>query len=213
MLRSETIGHLAEALAAAQGEFEVVKKDNEAQAGGKFSYKYADLASIVAMASPVLTKHALAVAQFPETTEPGYEGLTTLVMHSSGEWVSSTMPLLMPERATPQQQGSAITYARRYSYGAVLGIVTDTDDDGAKASEAPSARPLPRPQAPVIQPDGEIISSEDMETRRQRVIAEARARGPVEEGSVVRSPQTQHAQATAERLATRTRPSPRRPMP
>ena len=212
MLRSETIGHLAEALAAAQGEFEVVKKDNEAQAGGKFSYKYADLASIVAMASPVLTKHALAVAQFPETTEPGYEGLTTLVMHSSGEWVSSTMSLLMPERATPQQQGSAITYARRYAYGAVLGIVTDVDDDGAKGSEAPS-RPLPPPQAPVVQPDGEIITSEDMEARRQRVIAEARARGPVEEGPVVRSPQTQRAQAVAERLATRTRPSPRRPMP
>lgn len=207
MLRSETIGHLAEALAAAQGEFDVVKKDETAQAGGKFSYRYADLASVVTMASKILAKHGLAVAQFPEAMESGYEGLTTLVMHSSGEWMSSSMPLLMPERATPQQQGSAITYARRYSYGAVLGIVTDADDDGAKASEG-SRSSTPVPTAVVEGPprvDGDTgeVDEEDIRARNLRLLEEHRGRNVP----------TQHAQSVAQKLATRTRPSPRRPMP
>jgi hypothetical protein len=55
-------------------------------------------------------------------------------MHESGEFISSTLTL-KPVKDDPQGRGSAITYARRYAYASILGLVSDADDDGNRASE------------------------------------------------------------------------------
>ncbi|APQ42166.1 hypothetical protein PBI_MRMAGOO_62 [Mycobacterium phage MrMagoo] len=134
---------LAAALVAAQAEFGAVAKDT---ANPFFKSKYADLPAVKAEAQPVLAKHGLAVIQ-----EPGFlvldgkihDTLTTTVVHSSGQARTSTM-ILRPVKADPQAQGSAITYAKRYAFMAVLGLVADEDDDGNAASgrgKAAASRP------------------------------------------------------------------------
>ena len=152
MNRSETIGELAKALAAAQGEFAPVEKKAD---NPFFRSKYADLPTVVMAASPILSKHGLSVSQWPEISlEQGADLLTTILMHTSGEWIEASMPLFLAKQ-DPQGQGSAITYARRYAYSAVVGIVTDVDDDGNAASNSPSAGKTTRraaPKRPV--PDG-----------------------------------------------------------
>lgn len=136
MKTSETINELASALSAAQAKFPTITKDKTAKVKmrddkGEYTYKYANLASILEVVNPILHANNLAVAQ---TTE--FEGqfwLRTRLLHSSGQWIESSWPLKTYER--PQDAGSALTYARRYSLSALLGIATDEDDDGAAASK------------------------------------------------------------------------------
>lgn len=131
---------LVEALLAAQAEFSVVPKDAD---NPFFDSKYADLPSIMRMVGPVLTKYGLVLTQHPNMTVTAngdvIDTLTTRIIHTSGEELASTMRLhLAPDKKgniTPQSQGSAITYARRYALSAALGIVTDVDDDGNEASK------------------------------------------------------------------------------
>ncbi|AER26097.1 ERF family DNA pairing protein [Mycobacterium phage Diminimus] len=137
---------LAEALVAAQAEFGAVAKDT---ANPFFKSKYADLPAVKAEAQPVLAKHGLAVTQ-----HPGYvvidgkvhDTLTTKVVHKSGQADESTM-ILRPVKADPQAQGSAITYAKRYAFMAVLGLVADEDDDGNAASGRGKAPARNKPAA------------------------------------------------------------------
>jgi hypothetical protein len=81
-----------------------------------------------------LNKHGLSVSQFPSHVE-GKDALTTFLLHSSGQFIEHSMLLHLP-KDDPQGQGSALTYARRYSYMAALGLVADDDDDGNRATEA-----------------------------------------------------------------------------
>lgn len=129
MNKSAEIDQLAAALAAAQAEFQAVPKTAE---NPFFHSKYADLPSVVMAASPILSKHGIALSQMPD-----FDGendlLTTLVMHKSGQWIEATARLHLV-KADPQGQGSATTYMRRYAYSGGVGIVTDEDDDGNAAS-------------------------------------------------------------------------------
>jgi hypothetical protein len=133
---SEQINELAGALSKAQAQFPTIAKDKTAKVKmrddkGEYTYKYANLASILEVVNPILAAHSLSVTQVTE-----FEGqfwLRTRLMHSSGQWLESSWPLKTYER--PQDAGSALTYARRYSLSAVLGIATDEDDDGAAASK------------------------------------------------------------------------------
>ena len=70
--------------------------------------------------------------QFPITSD-GFAGVETIILHSSGEWVSNEF-MLKCSKNDPQGMGSAITYARRYAYQSVLGIPSE-DDDGNNASK------------------------------------------------------------------------------
>lgn len=138
-MKSDAIDKLAAALAAAQPMFPSVPKD---KVNPFFKSNYADLASCIKVAAPVLALHGLSVAQFP-TSDNGEPALLTYLVHSSGQFIAESMPLLNA-KADPQAQGSAITYARRYAYCAVLGLVADDDDDGnhaakvARDAEAPA---------------------------------------------------------------------------
>jgi hypothetical protein len=127
--RSTELGELVAALSAAQGEFQSVGKS---ATNPFFKSSYAPLPEVVKAASPILTKHGLAVAQFLGHDERG-DTLTTWLMHKSGQFISDTMQL-RPVKDDPQAQGSATTYGRRYAYMAALGLVADDDDDGNAGS-------------------------------------------------------------------------------
>jgi len=131
-MKSDSIKNLAVALAAAQGEFSAVPKGAD---NPFFKSKYAALPDVVATATPVLSKNGLSVAQFVDSDDLG-DLLTTYLLHSSGEFISHSMRLHVAKSNDPQSQGSAITYARRYSYMAALGLVADNDDDGNAATFA-----------------------------------------------------------------------------
>lgn len=136
---------LAAALAAVQAELPRVSKSETGEvkgttAGGKdysYKYSYADLASVSAAILPLLGKHGLAFTSWPTTTGRGF-ALRYYLLHDSGEQMAGEYPL--PANATPQQLGSAITYARRYTLCSVTGVSPDDDDDAAAAEGAKASR-------------------------------------------------------------------------
>ena len=139
MNKSVTIGKLADALSKAQGEMEGALKEST---NPFFKSKYSSLTSIWNCAKGPLTKNQLSVVQ-STYIDGGDIFLETVLMHASGEWISSVYPI-KPVKQDPQGLGSALTYARRYSLQSLLGIVADDDDDGNEASHRPSG-PAPRP--------------------------------------------------------------------
>lgn len=141
MLHSTELDQIAAALSAFQAEMPSVNKSHTAtvptKSGGQYSYRYADLADTVEAAAKLLSAHHLSVTQMPSYDfQNGVDVLTTMVLHTSGQWIKDTMRLFLSQES-PQAHGSAITYARRYAYCAALGIVSDEDDDGAAAQNAP----------------------------------------------------------------------------
>ncbi len=137
MRSSEHLDQLVPALVAAQAEFPTVTKGKVARVstknGGEYSYRYADLPDILTALQPTLAKHGLAVVGLPDTTADGKPALTTRLLHTSGQWLEGSVELHLSQD-TPQGQGSAITYARRYGFCGVLNIAADEDDDAALAS-------------------------------------------------------------------------------
>lgn len=131
MNKSESIVELAKALAAFQGE---AKNPPNTAENPHFKSRYAPLSEILNSVRPVLAKHGLSVIQ-----SPGGDGdmvsMTTLLLHSSGEWVMAGPLTLKADKPTAQGAGSGITYARRYSLSAVLGISSEDDDDGNQANK------------------------------------------------------------------------------
>jgi hypothetical protein len=125
---SSTLGAIAAALAKAQGEMEAAAKAN---INPHFKSKYADLASVWDACRGPLSKNGLAVLQ-PVTADGPKVTITTILAHSSGEWISESLTMTAQQN-TPQGVGSAITYGRRYGLSAMVGIAPD-DDDGNAAS-------------------------------------------------------------------------------
>ena len=140
---SESIGNLSAAFAAAFAEFADVPKEAK---NDFFKSKYATLATVLGTIRPILAKHGLAVLQFPAVSSDSARvlALETTLLHASGEWISLTTEVPMV-KADPQGYGSAMTYTRRYSLLAVLGLAAE-DDDGHAASQ-PGNKPAPAPRA------------------------------------------------------------------
>jgi len=150
--QSETIGDLAKALAAAQGEMSAAAKD---ATNPHFKTRYADLASIMDACRGPLAKHGLAVTQLPGRGDDGAVTLTTVLMHASGQHIGSTVGA-RPAQENPQVVGSILTYLRRYALASVVGVVSDDDDGEAASHHARSApaRPVepPRQAHPTATP-------------------------------------------------------------
>ena len=130
-MQSEQINELATALCAAQTEFTAIPKDSK---NPFFKSNYAGLPVVVETASPILNKHGLSISQHINCLENGTDTMVTYLLHSSGQYLAHEMKLHLGNKDDAQAQGSAITYARRYSYMSVLGLVADDDDDGNAAS-------------------------------------------------------------------------------
>lgn len=137
MNTSENINELATALAAAQGELEDAGRDKKG-----YGYSYADLAQVLQLARPVLSKHGLSVIQMPHNEDGGI-ALTTRLCHSSGQWIEDTLVLPAEQgkgMSVAQSIGSVITYGRRYTLTAMVGITQEDNDAAMK-----DAKPIPMP--------------------------------------------------------------------
>ena len=159
---SPALGELTQALAAAQSDFQPIKKDKRNPHTGSM---YADLNSVVAATQPALAKNGLVVIQLP-VIEGQMAGVVSRLTHTSGEYaeVELLLPATMPKKKKfdrdgeaiedsgnvkfdAQSVGSAITYSRRYTYGPQVGAVAEDDDDGNAAADSQTA-----PQSEVRRP-------------------------------------------------------------
>jgi len=138
MKKSESIAELAKALNAFQSEVSGAKKSAN---NPFFKSKYADLQEVINCAKDALHNNGLSVSQFP-IAEDGRAGVETILMHSSGEFIASSL-MLSVAKNDPQGMGSAITYARRYAYQAVLGIPSEDDDGNSATIKKPVNPPKP----------------------------------------------------------------------
>jgi len=171
MNKSESITHLATALARAQAEMPVAVFD----ATNPFlKSKYASLGAVIQASRPILAKHKLSLVQFPiselrhltpalspieaergasRTGDHGAHGVTrptefigveSILMHESGEFVAEriVIPLVEEKGKTKVQcAGSTLTYLRRYSWASILGMYSDEDSDGSSPVQAFTPKP------------------------------------------------------------------------
>jgi len=165
MEHSETINQIAAAVIAAQGEMGSAKKTAD---NPFFKSKYADLAGVVETARPVLTRHGLGVVQSADC-DGELAVVETLLVHTSGEWFKSRT-VLKPTKADPQGMGSAVTYARRYAYMAIIGMAAE--DDGGNAASQPVNR-----QAPAVSRPHNRTNEVQMEAKRKAYFAQAAKMG------------------------------------
>ena len=132
MLQSESVNELFGALAKAQAN---LKPAHFNKTNPHFKSKYADMTAVLEAVRRPLAEHGLAVTQTTEVRD-GALVLVTRMGHSSGQWIAGEYPL--PNTGRPHEIGSAMTYAKRYSLSAIVGISADDDDDGNAAQSAPA---------------------------------------------------------------------------
>lgn len=128
MTRSESITKLALALSKAQKNIGSAAKGS---ANPFFKSKYADLGSVMEACKEALNNEGITVLQPVTTTPEGKHAVETVLLHESGESISSTMTLELT-KTNMQDLGSAISYARRYSLQSLVFIPAE-DDDGEKS--------------------------------------------------------------------------------
>jgi ERF superfamily len=145
---SESVAALAAALAKAQAELVNPEKSLTAtirpgRAGeGERSFRYAPLSSGLDIVRKTLGQHEIATVQTTAIDQPaGLVNLTTVLAHSSGEWIASDWPVCpIAETANPQRMGAALTYARRYALFTLVGIAGEDDLDAPDLCDpAPTA--------------------------------------------------------------------------
>ena len=134
---SESIGALAAALAKAQSELANPEKSLTATIRSPFpregdrTFRYAPLASGLEIVRKILGQHEIATVQTTSIDQAaGIINLTTVLAHSSGEWIASDWPVCpFSETETPHRMGAALTYARRYALFTLVGIAGEDDLD------------------------------------------------------------------------------------
>jgi hypothetical protein len=200
---SESIGTIAGALAKAQAELANPEKSLTATIRSPFpreadrTFRYASLSSGLDIVRKALGKHEIATVQTTAIDEAGLIRLTTVLAHSSGEWVSSDWPVCpVSETAAPHRMGAALTYARRYALFTLVGIAGEDDLDAPDLGAVPKAgsdqpprpngqkpnghafaadRPVsagPRRKSPLARPAKPILPPDQSAALRDRLVAE-----------------------------------------
>lgn len=159
MNKSEAINELAAALAKAQGQMEGAVK---ASTNPFFKSRYADLAAVVNAIRGPFAANGLSFVQLPMPTEGDRVSVETMLLHASGQWISSVVDVPVA-KGDAQGYGSAITYAKRYGLQAMAGIAAeDEDDDGNAAAKA-----KPRPTEQEMMPTPKANPSTGNRTERE----------------------------------------------
>lgn len=158
--RSTHIGQLCEAMASAQGEIRAALKDRtvkmkvkgrEGRPDYDLSYTYADLAEVYEACREPLARAGIAIFQLPVNKHQGAVTVVTLLGHKSEQWVQGELTLNVKDASDPKALGSAITYARRYALSAMVGVVTEDDDDAGAASQGKGKTQAPKgEQSPAL---------------------------------------------------------------
>lgn len=127
-MMSDNINELITALCKARAEFAPIRKSKRANYG-----EYADTNDILSVVVPVLSKYGLFLNSFHHTTEAGYEAITAIISHSSGQWMKSEC-YMRPNLEKDAMWGGCITFRVRYLYKNLLGLSVpddvEDDDDG-----------------------------------------------------------------------------------
>ena len=177
---SESIGAIAAALAKAQIELANPEKSLTATisapgpSGGDRSFRYAPLSSGLEIVRKSLGRQEIAAVQTTAIdSEGGLVRLTTVLAHSSGEWISSEWPVCpVSETAAPHRMGAALTYARRYALFTLVGIAGEDDVDAPdlnspgnlkvtptlSAMPASKMHPVELPRRPAFGRNGKALS-------------------------------------------------------
>ncbi len=212
---SKSIGTIAAALAKAQSELANPEKSLTATIRSPFpregdrTFRYASLASGLDIVRKALGRHEIATVQTTAIDGAGLIRLTTVLAHSSGEWVSSDWPVCpASETAAPHRMGAALTYARRYALFTLVGIAGEDDLDAPDLGAAPKVdadhqapRPngqkpnghafadgLPAPGAargkkPFARPAKPVLAADQSGALRERLVAELDALQSAEEAA------------------------------
>jgi len=157
---SDAIGNISGALAKAQAELTNPEKSLTATIRSPFprerdrTFRYAPLSSGLDIIRKSLGRHEIATIQSTEIDkEAGLLRLTTILAHSSGEWISSEWPICtIADIASAQRMGAALTYARRYALFTLVGIAGEDDLD------APDLGAVPNPEAELSRPNGQAAA-------------------------------------------------------
>lgn len=182
MRTSEEIDKIAAALVKFQGEVESPKKsvENDAFKKGGKALKYADLDAIIKTVTPALAKNGLSQHQFTDTDiENKAVKITTMILHESGQYFFGDTLVLPAEsfgKFNAQTVGSAITYGRRYSLSAILGIASENDDDANSISgqdKGKQEKQYVKPSAPVEPP----MTKEQYAELKELAVAYCTAKG------------------------------------
>jgi hypothetical protein len=197
---SENVAAIATALAKAQTELSNPEKAMigtvyNARSESPQSFRYASLSSGLDIIRKALGGQQIAIAQTTDIDRAnGTVNLTTLLLHTSGEWISSDWPVCqLSETSAPRRMGAALTYARRYALFTMVGIAGEDDLDapdlandrpkGDKADDSgsapnPSSGPAPirssqfRTGIPNVAPVREKLGAKESAVIREQLIRE-----------------------------------------
>ena len=132
------------ALCKAQASMGAAVKDSK---NPHYRSSYASLTAVLDAVVPVLNAQGITVLQLPHL-EGSHVELTTVLGHTSGQMLSSTVAAPMGKKQDAQAVGSAITYLRRYALQSIMGLPVEDDDGNAASRRAPQQqrRTLPSTQ-------------------------------------------------------------------
>jgi ERF superfamily len=215
---SQSIAALAAALAKAQCELVNPEKslvgtiEAGPRGGTERAFRYAPLSSGLDIVRKTLGQHEIATVQTTALDQAaGIVNLTTVLAHSSGEWIASDWPVCaIGETATPHRMGAALTYARRYALFTLVGIAGEDDLDApdlvtpttpssgpektkgtANTRLSGSAQPYPCHRAPVrhnsaklLSPAAPALAPEASTQLRNRLLAELKDLGEADEAAL-----------------------------
>ena len=152
---SDDVRQLAKAMLQVQKELAPVTKD---ALNPYTRSKYATLNAIMEVCKPVLLSHGIWLTQITVPSEPGTVALLTKLTHAETGQYQAALTVLPLQKMDSQSAGAALTYSRRYGLSALLGLVTEDDDDAESTKLPPRpTRPMPSPQ-PQAQPQ---VQSQD----------------------------------------------------
>ncbi|MCJ1765863.1 ERF family protein [Mammaliicoccus sciuri] len=156
MNKSESIVEISKAMAKFQAEVKQPFKDAN---NPFFKSKYVPLESVVESITSIAPKHGISFVQWASNDDAGRVGVSTMIMHTSGEYIEFDPVYMNADKNTAQGAGALISYLKRYSLSAVFGITSDQDDDGNHASgntNKPKQQPNPKSeqkQQPKAKPE------------------------------------------------------------
>jgi hypothetical protein len=147
MIHSDTIGSLVGSLAKAQLEIRNPPLDS---VNPHFRNRYASLGAHLDAVRIPFANHGLILTQQVENDQ-GVVTVTTMIAHTSGEWIRSSVGMPLPDRATAQNLGSIVTYLRRYAIGSAVLLTGEEDNDAEEDRNHRKATPVQQ-QAPIAAP-------------------------------------------------------------
>lgn len=146
MNKSESIVEISKAMAKFQSEVKQPFKDAN---NPFFKSKYVPLESVVESITSIAPQHGISFVQWASNDDTGRVGVSTMIMHTSGEYIEFDPVYMNADKNTAQGAGALISYLKRYSLSAVFGITSDQDDDGNHASgntNKPKQQPKAKPE-------------------------------------------------------------------